>query len=168
MAASADFRRLADELGRHALVELEKMDGGDAADFLRDIAHAGKAAMEAAQAAEVGPGEIVRALDALRDELDELELSDLAGSLSPADFLGHVLGVVRQLRRERQKTSARDKALISAYRHAAGRLLLITRQAEAAESETSMRVARQNRAALTASVVELEGAGLSIPIEEPR
>lgn len=167
MPAASDFRRVADLLGQQAVEEVGRMDSGEAADFLRDMAHAGKAALEAARAAELGAGEITRMLEGMADELEAAGLAELEATLSVEDFLRHVLTAVRQAGTRLERQGPREEALAGAYRVVARRLLTITRQAEATGQEGSLRVARANRTAIEESVIRLEQAGLSIPIEAP-
>lgn len=84
------YRRLADELAdngvrwaEHARERAGGAVGGPSADALERIAHAGKAALEAAALADVGETEIARIIRAMREELvaagaiDDNELATL-------------------------------------------------------------------------------------------
>lgn len=162
--AAQDFRAIADGLARQgaALVGEDPPQ----TDRLVQIATAGKAAMEASQAARLGPSDVERMLAAMADELEAVDLLEAAEKMDVEDFLKLILGTIGKL--ARSNDPQKMKALEQAYKLTTGRLLQITEQAEAANNATSTRVAQQNRRAIDESVVTLERAGLSVPVTAAR
>lgn len=165
MAAAENFRRVAEKLAELAVTEVDKLDGGDAADYLRDMAHAGKAAMEASKAAELDAASVSAALREIEEELTDAGLLDVSMAMPLEEFLQFVFVELVKLREQAGRGKTRLDALRDGYEILGGRLLRITEQAEATEQPTSLRVAMQNRAAIDEAIVALEAAGLSVPLQ---
>lgn len=163
MGAAADFRTIADTLAARGAGLAPRDDSATTA-ALVELANAGKAALEAAAAAEVGPGVIVQALEGLGDELAAAGFANDAQMLTVEEFLKTVLIEFRNVRKQVEGSSA----LTRAYVISAGRLLRITEQAEATGAETSKRVALENRRALQEAAQALDAAGLKVEVTARR
>lgn len=163
MPAGADFRAIADALGvaGREIAEDTTKTATERATLLHDVALSGKAAMDASAAAAAGPNDVELALANLADDLAEAGYLEDAQTLSITDLLRVFLRAAIDLK----KQPGHKRALERAYRIAAGRLLWVTEAQESTQSDVAMRVARANRQAITESVMALEQAGLSIPVE---
>jgi hypothetical protein len=167
VTTASKFRQVADRLADAALAATGETPGEDDLAALVEAGMAGKAALEAASAAEIGPGVITKALEGLRQELEAVELAEFADAAPIEDVLRTVLHELRARREQADKHRVVVQSLTVAYRHVAYRLLKITEQAEATGTATSQRVAAPSRQAIERSILTLQDVGLSIPITEP-